>query len=537
MNLMTRLLSAAPLAAALVAGTAVLAQHDHGRHPPQADARAGDPYPFSACPISGKPLGTMGDPYVKIYDGREVRLCCKGCLSRFEKDLEQSFAAIDAKIVADQRPLYPLQQSIVTGKDLPEHPVEFVYGNRLIRLASAEERVAFDRRPAELLADLDEAVIAAQRGNYPLDACPVSGEKFSSDPGRRIDLVIAGRLVRIGCRDCTDEVEREPARFVAIVDAAVQGMRRGPAGRHQGVELHDMRTIELRSGEVLIGRMKDVTDSTIELLVSFPTSETRSIARADLEPRSLYGVLSARTDHEDARAHLQLAATCRGLGLFGHAIAEAREAARIDPSLDATARKLVDEMREAIAADLVQEAEAALEDGRSGSARLAAQTVLRDYAHTGATKAATAVLQDLAKRGGQQQRQATVAEITKALASARKELDRAAAATHPAHGTVSDQHELRREIAGLERAWKTVGNLAAPADAALHDRLSTTQAELRARLVESYLALGTLYLQRYALPNADEWCNKACELDPENMHLHRLHELILQAKIVSGWHY
>ena len=79
--------------------------------------------------------------------------------------------------------------------------------------------------------------------------------------------------------------------------------------------------------------------------------------------------------------------------------------------------------------------------------------------------------------------------------------------------------------------------MAPDADVALTDRLATAQAAMRARLTEAYLALGTLHLERLALTDADEWCNKACKLDPENAHLHRLHALILQAKIVSGWWY
>ena len=44
------------------------------------------PYPLTTCVVSGEKLGEMGDPYVFKHEGREVRLCCKDCLKKFEKE-------------------------------------------------------------------------------------------------------------------------------------------------------------------------------------------------------------------------------------------------------------------------------------------------------------------------------------------------------------------------------------------------------------------------------------------------------------------
>ena len=38
------------------------------------------------CVVSGEKLGSMGDPYVFTYEGRQVKLCCDGCLADFKKD-------------------------------------------------------------------------------------------------------------------------------------------------------------------------------------------------------------------------------------------------------------------------------------------------------------------------------------------------------------------------------------------------------------------------------------------------------------------
>jgi hypothetical protein len=44
------------------------------------------PYPLKTCLVTGEDLGGMGDPYVFTYKDREIKLCCKGCLKKFEKE-------------------------------------------------------------------------------------------------------------------------------------------------------------------------------------------------------------------------------------------------------------------------------------------------------------------------------------------------------------------------------------------------------------------------------------------------------------------
>ena len=128
---------------AFVAGLAAspaLAQHE-GHTParpttPQPDAkkpepakestpaRVGDPYPLATCPISGGKLGSMGEPVVKLYDGREVRFCCNGCPPKFEKTLAKAASKLDEAIIKDQALFYPLTTSVVTGKALPAAPAK-----------------------------------------------------------------------------------------------------------------------------------------------------------------------------------------------------------------------------------------------------------------------------------------------------------------------------------------------------------------------------------------------------------------------------
>lgn len=179
----------------------------------------GECYPLATCPITGKKLGTMGDPIVKTYDGREVRFCCNGCPSKFEKDLAKSFAALDPKIVADQAPLYPLNTSVVSGKKLSEKPIDWVYNNRLIRLADESEKAVFQKDPAKFAAALNKAVIEAQGKDYPLTQCPVSNDNLG-EMGKTNDIMIAGRLIRLCCDSCEDDVKKNPAKFIVMIDEA-----------------------------------------------------------------------------------------------------------------------------------------------------------------------------------------------------------------------------------------------------------------------------------------------------------------------------
>ena len=62
-----------------------------------ADEKAkAQPDLLDTCPVSGEKLGEMGDPYVFTYKGQEVKLCCKNCKKKFDKDPEKYMAIIRA---------------------------------------------------------------------------------------------------------------------------------------------------------------------------------------------------------------------------------------------------------------------------------------------------------------------------------------------------------------------------------------------------------------------------------------------------------
>lgn len=56
------------------------------------------PYPLDVCIVSDEKLDSMGKPIVKVYDGREVRFCCPGCVKKFEADKTRYLEKLDAKV-------------------------------------------------------------------------------------------------------------------------------------------------------------------------------------------------------------------------------------------------------------------------------------------------------------------------------------------------------------------------------------------------------------------------------------------------------
>lgn len=184
------------------------------------------PYTLNTCPVSGQKLGAMGDPVVKMYNGREVRFCCGGCIEKFESDQAGYWKKIDAKIIKDQLRYYPPTTCIVSGEPLVEDGEDIaknmVYGNRLVRLCCNMCKREFKADPAKFIATLDKAVIAAQSKDYPIDTCIVSGDELGGSMGESQDMVVAGRMIRLCCADCKKKVKANPAKYVEMVDAAWQ---------------------------------------------------------------------------------------------------------------------------------------------------------------------------------------------------------------------------------------------------------------------------------------------------------------------------
>jgi len=189
-----------------------------------AAAPAGDPYPLDHCPVSGEKLGSMGDPVSYSYQGRDIKFCCQGCVTSFEKDPETYLRKADAEIVEQQKAHYPLDTCVVSGEKLGSggmSPVDKVYGNRLVRFCCGACPAQFESDPQKYLSKLDEAVIAQQKDHYPLDTCVVSGQKLGS-MGEPLNKVYGDRLVRFCCQGCVAKFEASPTKYLKTIDQALE---------------------------------------------------------------------------------------------------------------------------------------------------------------------------------------------------------------------------------------------------------------------------------------------------------------------------
>jgi hypothetical protein len=115
-------------------------------------------YPLDTCVVSGKKLGAMGEPVNYIDGNTLVRFCCRDCVPKFQENRD------------------------------------------------------------EYRSSLDQAVVQKQGSDFPLDTCVVSGDKFGGDMGEPIDYVAGNRLIRLCCKSCIKDAAKDPAKYLQMLD-------------------------------------------------------------------------------------------------------------------------------------------------------------------------------------------------------------------------------------------------------------------------------------------------------------------------------
>ena len=133
------------------------------------------------------------------------------------------FLPDDAPIVAAQLPLYPLEKCPVSGEPLGSMgaPANFVWDGRLVRFCCAGCDHSFEKDPAKYLAIVDEAIIAAQLPDYPTDECIVN-ELGIDELETPTNYVHGTRLVRLCCDVCIEMFLEDPDSYIARLDALVE---------------------------------------------------------------------------------------------------------------------------------------------------------------------------------------------------------------------------------------------------------------------------------------------------------------------------
>lgn len=179
-----------------------------------AEDFTGDPYALDTCPISGKKLGSMGDPISLVVDGREVKVCCAGCKKPVEAMSDELKQKLDDAMIAMQKAHYPLETCPVSGAELGSmgDPINLVVGNRHVKLCCGGCTKKAQADPEAMIAKLDEAVIAKQGETYEATTCPISGEELG---GGAKNVVIANQLVKTCCGNCAKKVKADPTKALA----------------------------------------------------------------------------------------------------------------------------------------------------------------------------------------------------------------------------------------------------------------------------------------------------------------------------------
>lgn len=114
------------------------------------------PDSLKTCPVSGDKLGADGKPYVFSYQGQEVKLCCKDCKKDFDKNPEKYMAMIQA---GDAKPdlltTCPVSGEKLAG-DMGE-PFVFAYKGQEVKLCCKDCKEKFDKNPAKYIAKIRAA--------------------------------------------------------------------------------------------------------------------------------------------------------------------------------------------------------------------------------------------------------------------------------------------------------------------------------------------------------------------------------------------
>jgi YHS domain-containing protein len=183
----------------------------------------GDPYLLTTDPVTSRPLGDK--PVTYQHEGRELRFTDQKSLETFKADPAKYLPKVDRQMVQQQLPFYPLDTCMISGDKLGGDmgkPVDLIYRNRLVRFCCNDCVKDFQKEPAKYITKLNEAVIAKQRPGYPLTTCVVSGDKLGGDMGKPVDLVVGNRLVRFCCADCLKDFNKNPAKFLKMIDDAAR---------------------------------------------------------------------------------------------------------------------------------------------------------------------------------------------------------------------------------------------------------------------------------------------------------------------------
>ncbi|HEX6813380.1 MAG TPA: hypothetical protein VF384_17300 [Planctomycetota bacterium] len=190
-------------------------------------------YPLDVCVVSGE---TIDASAVTVEaGGRSFKLCCDKCSAKLEKDVATYTKKLDEAIVAQQLPRYPLNTCPVSGEKLGGmgETTQLVVDGTLVQLCCAKCSKKATAEGAAIAQKVRDAAFAAQSAKYALKTCPVSGKDLGA---QAVNTMFGTTLVRTCCPKCIAAIEKEPAKYLAKLAPAAAPAKEAAGSKEGGKE-------------------------------------------------------------------------------------------------------------------------------------------------------------------------------------------------------------------------------------------------------------------------------------------------------------
>jgi YHS domain-containing protein len=218
---------------ALLLGTSLFAQDKQPTKPAETASYVTKPevYPLDTCIVSGEKLDATALTF--SIGANTFKTCCEKCKAKVEKDPATYAKKLEEGIVAAQLGHYPLTKCAVAGTKLGDmgKPVQLVLQGVLVQLCCSHcQEKAVAKAPA-MAAKVRDAAYEAQSKSYPIDTCVVGGEKLGKDA---VSVMYGTTLVRFCCKDCIAKFEKSPSEFVAKLHPAKDADKKPAEAKDSG---------------------------------------------------------------------------------------------------------------------------------------------------------------------------------------------------------------------------------------------------------------------------------------------------------------
>ncbi len=110
------------------------------------------PYPREVCAVSEEKLGGMGEPFVFVHEGQQIKLCCKSCKKDFDANPAKFLARIEEE--AKKVKKYPGKTCLMSGEPLPADAPASIFKGQEFKFCCEDCQKKFDKEPAKYAAKL-----------------------------------------------------------------------------------------------------------------------------------------------------------------------------------------------------------------------------------------------------------------------------------------------------------------------------------------------------------------------------------------------